>query len=66
MKPMSSCKHATELMSQKQDRELTFKEQSWLLTHLALCPNCRRCNRQFDIIDKACEQRREELDKTDQ
>lgn len=63
MKAMSSCKHATELMSQKQDRKLTFKEQSWLMTHLTLCHNCRRCNKQFELLDKACEQRQEEFEK---
>jgi hypothetical protein len=63
MKKMSSCKHATELMSQKQDRELNFKEQTWLLAHLSLCANCRRFNKQLDIIEKACEERREELEK---
>ncbi|BBP46200.1 hypothetical protein THMIRHAS_15730 [Thiosulfatimonas sediminis] len=62
MKSMKSCKHATELMSLQHERKLNFAEHSWLTTHLALCAHCRRCKKQFDLLSKTCEERRNVLD----
>ncbi|WP_460732106.1 anti-sigma factor family protein [Nitrincola alkalisediminis] len=55
---MYSCKHATTLMSKKLETRLSFREWVWLYTHLALCANCRRCYRQFKLLDKANKSRR--------
>lgn len=54
---MKSCRHSTELMSQKIDRPLSIREWIWLKGHLLMCFRCRRCDRQFDFIHHACRQR---------
>ncbi len=35
------CKQATKLISQSQDRLLTFRERLGLIVHLATCKQCR-------------------------
>ena len=42
---MLTCRQATQLLSEKQDRQLLLKEQSGLQFHLMLCRSCRR----FDV-----------------
>ncbi len=56
---MMSCRHSTELMSQKIDRPLTLKERLWLKGHLLMCFRCRRCDQQLDFIHQACQKRKE-------
>jgi len=50
---MMMCRRATELMSQRLDRPLTWRERLSLRYHLALCGACRQCNRQFGLLHKA-------------
>ena len=48
-----SCKRATELMSQEQDRDLTFGEWTALKTHLAICRGCRAVSGHFRTLHRA-------------
>ncbi len=50
---MMTCKQATTLMSQAQDRRITFKERIALRMHLMMCSGCTNFNRQMDFIRKA-------------
>lgn len=53
---MLSCKDASRLQSQAQDRRLTLAERFSLRLHLLICDNCRRFARQLQLIRKACRQ----------
>ncbi|HEY9050329.1 MAG TPA: zf-HC2 domain-containing protein [Gammaproteobacteria bacterium] len=53
---MMSCKHATSLMSQAQDRELKLSERMQLRFHLMMCTGCTNYNKQLHIISKAMKQ----------
>jgi hypothetical protein len=48
-----SCKRATELMSQEQDRDLTFGEWTALNAHLVICHGCRAASAQFKTLRRA-------------
>lgn len=48
-----SCKRATELLSQEQDRDLSFTEWTALHAHLAVCRGCRAVREQFKTLRKA-------------
>ena len=48
-----SCKEASRLMSQAQDRELSLGERVSLQFHLALCRGCRAVNAQFQFLRRA-------------
>jgi hypothetical protein len=48
-----SCKEASRLMSQAQDRELSLGERASLQFHLALCRGCRAFNRQLEFLRRA-------------
>jgi len=49
---MMHCKHATSLMSQAQDRQLTLTERLRLRFHMVICNGCANYNKQLDIIRK--------------
>jgi predicted anti-sigma-YlaC factor YlaD len=51
---MLTCKQATKLMSQQQDRSLSPKERLTLRFHLVMCSGCRHYNQQLALISKAC------------
>ena len=51
-----SCKEATRLMSQAQDRELSLGERASLQFHLAICRGCRAVSKQFDFLRRAMRQ----------
>lgn len=51
---MLSCKQATELMSQEQDRPLDFKERLGLRFHVAMCTGCRNFRKQMTFLHEAC------------
>ena len=51
---MLSCKQATELMSQAQDRPLRFGERISLRFHLLICAGCANFGRHLDILRAAC------------
>lgn len=54
---MQSCKRATELMSQRLDRELSTSEKLGLRMHLLMCRHCRKCEQQLDVIHLLCARR---------
>jgi hypothetical protein len=48
-----SCKEASRLLSQRQDRPLEFWERVKLRGHLALCGVCTRFAKQLDFMREA-------------
>lgn len=48
-----SCKEATRLMSQSQDRALSLGERAALKLHLVLCRGCRAVSEQFAFLRRA-------------
>ena len=48
---MLTCQQATQLLSEKQDRQLVLKEQSSLQFILMLCP-CRRFGQQMKTLSQ--------------
>ena len=50
---MVSCKEATRLLSQAQDRALTYSERVKLRLHLAACVACTRFSRQLAFMREA-------------
>ena len=47
---MLTCRQATQLISEKQDRPLHFIEQSNLQLHLFACRSCRRYGKQIKTL----------------
>ena len=47
---MLTCRQATQLLSEQQDRQLLLKEQSGLQLHLMVCRSCRRFGKQIKTI----------------
>ena len=45
-----NCRLSTRLLSEALDRELTKEERDEVERHLAICPACTRCRRQFEGI----------------
>lgn len=45
-----SCKRATELMSEEQDRDLSFQEWTALQAHLVICKGCRAVSGHFKVL----------------
>ncbi|MBX3650469.1 MAG: zf-HC2 domain-containing protein [Burkholderiales bacterium] len=50
---MTSCKKASELMSQGQDRALGTLAKLQLRLHLLICERCRRVTRQLEFLRAA-------------
>ncbi|MBI5331134.1 MAG: zf-HC2 domain-containing protein [Betaproteobacteria bacterium] len=50
---MLTCKDASHLLSERQERPLGFRERWGLRVHLWLCANCRKFERQLDLMRKA-------------
>lgn len=51
---MLDCKQTTKLLSEKQDRPLSFRERISLRIHLMLCAGCTNYDKQMNLIRKAC------------
>jgi hypothetical protein len=51
-----TCKDASRLQSQAQDRPLRLGERLSLRLHLLICDNCRRFKQQLNLIRRACRQ----------
>jgi len=51
---MLSCKEATHLISQSQDRKLTLAERMQLEIHLAMCRGCTYFKDQMAFLRTAC------------
>lgn len=47
---MLTCRQATQLLSEQQDRQLVFKEQSALQLHVMMCRSCRRFGKQMKSL----------------
>ena len=50
---MMTCKDASHLISERQDRPLGFRERWSLRMHLWMCVNCRRFARQLALMRQA-------------
>ena len=50
---MLSCKRATELMSQRMDRNLDLGSRMSLRLHLMMCSGCRNFSRQMQFLRHA-------------
>ncbi len=48
-----SCRTASALLSQGQDRPLTLPERLRLRAHLLACRSCRHFSRQLDFLRRA-------------
>ena len=51
---MLTCREATALMSQEQDRPLTFAERIGLRLHVWICNGCNNYRRQMGVLRDAC------------
>jgi len=51
---MLSCREATELMSQEQDRPLSLAERLGLRLHVLICSACSNYRRQMSVLRAAC------------
>ncbi len=51
---MLSCRQATELMSQEQDRVLSLGERLGLRLHVWICTGCNNYRRQMSVLRAAC------------
>lgn len=47
---MLSCRDATKLFSESQERPLTIREKAALRLHVAVCKPCRNCKRHVDTL----------------
>lgn len=45
-----NCRESSKLLSEALDRELTPGELSEVEEHLAICPACTRCRKQFEAL----------------
>lgn len=52
---MLTCKDASRLQSQSQDRRLHLGERLSLRLHLLICDNCQRFKQQLELIRRACQ-----------
>jgi len=50
---MLTCKEASRLASQGEDRKLAFGERVALRLHLAICEGCRNFSRQLAFLRQA-------------
>jgi len=50
---MLSCREATRLFSESQERPLTLREKTALRLHTAMCSGCRHCKQHMDALRKA-------------
>lgn len=48
-----SCKQATQLLSQREERKLTIAERLALRVHLAICRGCRAVSEQIPFLRRA-------------
>lgn len=51
---MLSCRQATELMSQEQDRQLALSERIGLRLHVWICAGCSNYRRHLGVLREAC------------
>ena len=56
MKLIPTCREVSELLSQAQERPLTFREKFALYVHLPLCNGCRNFRTQLAFIRRAVQE----------
>jgi len=49
---MLTCRQATQLLSERLDRPLLFREQTNLQIHLLACRSCRRYGKQVKALSQ--------------
>lgn len=47
-----NCRYATRLLSEAQERELSFGERAGLKFHTAMCAGCRNFGKQMQVLRK--------------
>jgi predicted anti-sigma-YlaC factor YlaD len=60
---MLTCKNATQLLSEAQDRKLALSEKMRLEIHLALCKGCKNYRNQMKFLSQTCRRFVEERNK---
>ncbi|NBI13443.1 hypothetical protein GVX81_07445 [[Haemophilus] felis] len=60
---MRYCQRITELVSQQQERKLSFVEQSAVKLHLLMCPSCKNFERNCQDLSKLMKEFAKEKDK---
>ncbi len=50
---MLSCREVTRLVSERQDRTLSFGERIALRLHLVICEGCRNAAEQIEFLRRA-------------
>lgn len=45
-----NCRESSKLLSEALDRDLTPEELGDVEDHLAMCPACTRCRKQFEAL----------------
>lgn len=50
---MKACAELTQLLSEAQDRKLSFAEKWAMRTHLVMCKGCRNYQKQLDFLRDA-------------
>jgi len=63
---MITCKQATQLISEKLDRDLGLWQRLSLKFHLFLCRYCRKYARQLDFLRSVCTQLDQHIECNDQ
>ncbi len=53
---MLSCRDATRLLSESQERRLTLQEKTGLRLHVLMCPHCRHCQQHMTTLRQAARQ----------
>lgn len=56
---MLTCKEATRLLSEAQDRQLAWTERLKLETHLLICRGCSNFKSQIGFLREACRRYRD-------
>jgi len=65
MSILLSCKKASHLLSEAQDRPLNLGERLRLDMHLAICKGCRNYRQQMAFIRRACQGYAQQTSDTD-
>ncbi len=55
------CRHATQLISEAEDRSLGITERVGLEVHLTICRGCDNYREQLRLLQQACRVYREQL-----
>lgn len=53
IKPMITCREATQILLQAEDRSMPLAERLSLRLHQRICSNCRRFARQVELMRQA-------------